>query len=649
MDDMQIVEFNNEQDCCEDLPEVREHEFAEVMQNVGGDEICRIVERQFTPFVGQEFNDIEEAVKFCKMYTLACGFNVLRYTTKKWHDGAVKSKLLVCNREGFTYAKKLKTDVDGSLIRAVWADGIARRNYSVFGDAVSFDPTYSTNKYDMVFTPFTGIDNHKRSINFCGALLFRENEDYFDWVFKRFLVAMGEKEPKYIITDQDPGIIKTVKNVFKTARHRFCMWHIMNKVPVKYGCKTKDYPEFIKKLNAIIWDDELEPDEFDSRWGEIMKEHAVGKSAWFEEVYLKRRQWVMAHCRGLNMGSVMRTIQRSESENSFFKKFENNNGTLVEFWMHFESAIDQQRYTQKKTDNDNKHTSPKMVTQCPIERHGARVYTHATFNEFQEKVKMSTNGLGARGFTEGNEIELTKLQLKIIRVTRSTVYSYILSILRLHRVSLKIATQAYCRTYEATWSCRMFERAGILCRHIIWIYSSNGVQSIPESYVVQRWRMDALYSASDGKEVIDGKQIEITRLCSEIHETVGVLRGKAKDDIETLSNLIRDFREKLSPSTEELTKQQEIEQLLGCKASKEITILPPKHAKNKGSGKRMLSTKTKAEALLSKPKRICNNCKQMAHHDKRNSHNPFAERPQPPIESSSDEDEDEEEDDESSE
>ncbi|XP_074292104.1 protein FAR1-RELATED SEQUENCE 5-like [Silene latifolia] len=408
MDDMQIVEFNNEQDCYEGIPEVGEHEFAEVMQNVGGDEFCRIVESQFAPFVGQEFNDLEEAVKFYKMYALACGFDFqLHCTTVSNFEFSLDYKFRVAQisarvtlsanwsyivqcssypmlKIGATRTYKMynehvngfenigaslndfknfhrdvkcyinewdgqlfidhfknmaethenfffdyEVDVDGTLIRAVWADDIARRNYSVFGDDVSFDPTYSTNKYDMVFTPFTSIDNHKRSINFCGALLFRENEDYFDWVFKRFLVAMGGKEPEYIITAQDPGIIKSVKNVFKTARHRFCMWHIMNKVPVKYGGTTKDYPKFIK-LNAIVWDDELEPDEFDGRWGEIMKEHNVGKSAWFEEVYLKRRQWVMAHCRDLNMGSVMRTTQRSESENSFFK----SSRTTMERWLN---------------------------------------------------------------------------------------------------------------------------------------------------------------------------------------------------------------------------------------------------------------------------------------------------------------------------
>ncbi|XP_074265826.1 protein FAR1-RELATED SEQUENCE 5-like [Silene latifolia] len=93
-------------------------------------------------------------------------------------------------------------------------DSLARDNYKIFGDAVSFDPTYSTNKYSMVFTPFTGVDHHKRSVMFCGALISREDYESFNWVFSRFLQAMGGKEPEYIITDQDPGIIKSVPLVF---------------------------------------------------------------------------------------------------------------------------------------------------------------------------------------------------------------------------------------------------------------------------------------------------------------------------------------------------------------------------------------------------------------------------------------------------
>lgn len=301
-------------------------------------------------------------------------------------------------------------DTDGSLRRAIWADGISRRNYFVYGDAVSFDPTYSTNKYKMVLTPFTGVDNHKRSVTFCCALIAKENTESFNWVFERFLIAMGGKEPEYIITDQDPGIISSVKATFKVARHRFCMWHIMNKVPIKYGSARADYQEFLKKLNTIIWDDELEPDEFDSRWEQIMEEHIVGDKEWFADCFADRRQWVMAHCRDLNMGAVMRTTQRSESANSFFKRFEHKTGTLTEFWLRFSSAIGQQRHNQKRLDNENRQSNPKLLTNVAIESDAAKVYTHVVFEEFQEELKYSTLTCSCKGYLESNNLEVTKVK-----------------------------------------------------------------------------------------------------------------------------------------------------------------------------------------------------------------------------------------------
>ncbi|XP_074267020.1 protein FAR1-RELATED SEQUENCE 5-like [Silene latifolia] len=79
-------------------------------------------------------------------------------------------KEMAVNKEGFFF--DYDVDSDGSLSRAIWEMTVfARRNYSLFGDCVSFDPTYTTNKYDMAFTPFTGVDNHKRSVTFCAALV----------------------------------------------------------------------------------------------------------------------------------------------------------------------------------------------------------------------------------------------------------------------------------------------------------------------------------------------------------------------------------------------------------------------------------------------------------------------------------------------
>ncbi|XP_074267074.1 protein FAR1-RELATED SEQUENCE 3-like [Silene latifolia] len=106
----------------------------------------------------------------------------------------------------FVYEK----DSKNALTRIFWTDCDMQRAYALFGDGVSYDPTYGTNKYNMTFTPFTGIDHHKRSITFACALIEHENDESFMWVFDQFLAAMGGKEPNYIITDEDPGIIKAV-------------------------------------------------------------------------------------------------------------------------------------------------------------------------------------------------------------------------------------------------------------------------------------------------------------------------------------------------------------------------------------------------------------------------------------------------------
>ncbi|XP_074291190.1 protein FAR1-RELATED SEQUENCE 7-like [Silene latifolia] len=525
-------------------------------------ELCREVEKRFTP-----------------------------YTTKKWRGGEIKSKLVVCNREGFAHKTPSKDrddglvgeksqrifrlkigetktyrickeqvngfenigvslndfknfhrdvkcfiherdgqlfvdhfkemtetrigfyfdydlDDDGSLRRAIWADGTARDNYKIFGDAVSFDPTYSTNKYSMLFTPFTGVDHHKRFMTFYGALIARDEYESFNWVFSRFLQAIGGKEPEYIITDQDPGIIKSVPLVFKTARHRFCMWHIMNKMPSKFGVSRSDYNDFMCKINDIIWDDELEAAEFDGIWEQIIVDHGVGVNDLFAD----------------------------------------------------------------------------------------------------------TTG----GFTKRGELEVTTVKDSSRKKNFEVAYSPALTDDK--------------GTRKASRSCTMFERTGILCRHIIWIFSASGIKTKPEDYVVNRWMKEYLRlrifntngEGTENMQIIDEKQIAMSIMWSEVHEDVGLLRDKGVADVDSFSAVIRAFKQSLSPLGEVLNKNQQMEKFLNCTPCEVVTILPPKNSKNKGTGKRLLSAKTKAMVLARKPKRKCKNCKRMTNHDKRNCPNPFS-------------------------
>ena len=59
-------------------------------------------------------------------------------------------------------------DEQGRLFRVFWADALCKKNYSVFGDVVSIDSTYTTNQYNMNFVSFTGVNHHLQSV-FLGA------------------------------------------------------------------------------------------------------------------------------------------------------------------------------------------------------------------------------------------------------------------------------------------------------------------------------------------------------------------------------------------------------------------------------------------------------------------------------------------------
>nr|GFA11690.1 protein FAR1-related sequence 5-like [Tanacetum cinerariifolium] len=52
------------------------------------------------------------------------------------------------------------------LVKLFWADETMKCNYVAFGDVVSFDATFHTNKYGYKFVPFTGIDHNHRCVTF---------------------------------------------------------------------------------------------------------------------------------------------------------------------------------------------------------------------------------------------------------------------------------------------------------------------------------------------------------------------------------------------------------------------------------------------------------------------------------------------------
>jgi hypothetical protein len=221
-------------------------------------------------------------------------------------------------------------DEKGRLVHIFWADTTSRKNYSHFGDVISFDSTYTTNQYNMIFAPFTGVNHHKQSIFLGAALISNEKAESYIWVFETFLKAMGGKKPSLIITDEAASIKMAIDKVLPSTMHRLCMWHIMRKVPEKVEPSLRNNDDFYARLNSCVWGSETAI-EFEEAWSALINDFSLQDNTWFADRYSIRESWVPAYYKDIYLAGILRTTSRSESANSFFSHFIGYKYALVEF------------------------------------------------------------------------------------------------------------------------------------------------------------------------------------------------------------------------------------------------------------------------------------------------------------------------------
>ena len=82
-----------------------------------------------------------------------------------------------------------------------WSDAQSRLDYEAFGDVLVFDSTYRTNRYNLPFVPFVGLNQHRSTVIFGCGIISRETTQAYEWLLKTFLAAMSQKHPVSVITD----------------------------------------------------------------------------------------------------------------------------------------------------------------------------------------------------------------------------------------------------------------------------------------------------------------------------------------------------------------------------------------------------------------------------------------------------------------
>ncbi|XP_002437196.2 protein FAR1-RELATED SEQUENCE 5 [Sorghum bicolor] len=131
----------------------------------------------------------------------------------------------IAENPSFQYA--LQMDREEQIANIFWVDAKMLTDYAYFGDVVSFDTTFGTNKESRPFGVFLGFNHFRQTVVFGVVLMYDETFESFKWLFETFLNAHNGKQPKTIYTDQDAAMGKAVKEVFLEYWHGLCVFHIM--------------------------------------------------------------------------------------------------------------------------------------------------------------------------------------------------------------------------------------------------------------------------------------------------------------------------------------------------------------------------------------------------------------------------------------
>jgi hypothetical protein len=261
----------------------------------------------------------------------------------------------------------------------------------------------------MIFAHFTRVNHHLQSVFFGGAFLLNERIESYEWLFRTFLNAMGGKAPRLIITDEVVSIRSAIKTVFPDTVHRFCMWHIMEKVGDKVGPPTRHDPNFWSRLNACVWASET-GEEFEMQWNAIITDFGLGENEWMTNRFEIRKSWIPAYFMDVPLAGVLRTTLRSEISNSFFNRFIHRKLYFVEFCLRFDTALECQRQEELKADYISVYGIAHLITSWPVEKQASIAYTHAVFKKLQAEVVAARDHCSVVGITQvesGKHVAIT--------------------------------------------------------------------------------------------------------------------------------------------------------------------------------------------------------------------------------------------------
>ncbi|KAJ6968195.1 hypothetical protein NC653_036211 [Populus alba x Populus x berolinensis] len=389
------------------------------------------------------------------------------------------------------YAVQL--DSDNRLKNIFWRDGRSMVDYDYFGDVLILDTTFRMDKYDMICAPFWGLNHHRQYVMFGCAFLLDESKESFVWLFETFLEAMGRKQPKTIVTDENQVMVEAVKVVLLDAEHLFGVWFI-RQTALKHLSAFYSQPDFVNIFNECVSHCQNE-EEFESKWDFLLKKFNLCENAWLNNLYLSRERWAnVFHKKTFSAG-----IRCNDNVN-VFQNSTSDTMDLSMFVHQYLKAVETQRSAELNEDMRCRETT-KVLSSSAMEKQAANIYTRTIFNIFQDELIKCLSVAIEEIASDG-----TNATFKLTEEGQKE------SIVELSCLDSNLAC-----------SCRKYESEGILCVHALKVLNARNVFRLPDQYILKRWTKCAKDSVAEVEHV--------QKLACQKQQQMSLLLKKALDVI----------------------------------------------------------------------------------------------------------------------
>ncbi|KAJ3692983.1 hypothetical protein LUZ60_012078 [Juncus effusus] len=367
--------------------------------------------------------------------------------------------------EGFNF--EFSVGEDGKLENICFVYGESVRGFRVFGDVVVFDTTYRLYWYDRMVGVWFGVDNYGNALCFGCVLLEEESTSSYCWALQSFVRLMDGKFPQTLLTDLDISLKEAISIQLPNTKHIFAPCYIKSKLSSWFSLSLgpSQFEKFTKEFQRVCNFDNL--DEFTDQWGRMVSEFRLATDRHVNMLVYNRDYWALPFLRGWFLGGLIEESRDFEASiTSFFKGFLESQIRLRDFVEQVGLAMDLQNQSSEESAMRQNYQNLSLKTCMPLEEHAKSALTPYSFNLFQKELVESTQ------FAVYETDPQTYLTRHHLRPAGGHVVQF-------------VGSDEYLRC-----SCKEFESSGILCRHALRVLTLKNCFSVPDQYLLARWRRE---------------------------------------------------------------------------------------------------------------------------------------------------------------